>query len=70
MRNKILIVDDVDINRELLAGMLEDDFEIRMADNGKRALEILEIEHEDIAVLLLDLIMPEMDGFAVLESLQ
>lgn len=70
MRNKILIVDDVEINRELLSGMLEDEYEIVMADNGKRALEVLEKMHDDIALLMLDLIMPEMDGFAVLERLQ
>jgi len=69
MRNKILIVDDVEINRELLAGMLDEEYEIIMADNGKRALEILEKIHEEVAVLLLDLVMPEMDGFEVLERL-
>ena len=41
MRNKILIVDDVEMNRELLAEMLKDDYEIEMAQNGKGALRIL-----------------------------
>lgn len=41
MRNKILIVDDVEMNRELLAEMLKDDYEIEMAQNGKEALRIL-----------------------------
>ncbi len=70
MQKKILIVDDVDINRELLAGMLEDEYEIVMADNGRRALEILEKMHDGLALMMLDLIMPEMDGFAVLKYLQ
>ena len=41
MRNKILIVDDVEMNRELLEGMLKDYYEIEMAQNGKEALRIL-----------------------------
>ena len=69
MRNKILIVDDVEINRELLAEMLKDEYEILMAKNGLEALEILEQCHDDIAALLLDLVMPKMDGFTVLEIL-
>lgn len=70
MRNKILIVDDVDINRELLAEMLDDEYEIRMAENGEEALRILKADHEQIALLMLDLVMPVMDGFMVLKELQ
>ncbi len=69
MRDKILIVDDVEINRELLAEILSDDYEILLAENGKQALDILEARHMEIAVLMLDLIMPEKDGFAVLREL-
>lgn len=68
MRNKILIVDDVEINREILAEMLDQEYEILMAENGKQALQVLEKMHKEIAVMLLDLIMPKMDGFAVLEE--
>ncbi len=67
MRTKILIVDDVDINREILAEMLKDEYEIVMAENGKQALAILAQQRNDIALMLLDLFMPEMDGFEVLE---
>ena len=70
MRDKILIVDDVDINRELLAEILGDEYEILMAENGKQAMKVLEEYHEQIALLMLDLVMPEMDGFAVLRELQ
>ena len=70
MRNKILIVDDVDINRELLAEMLDDEYEILMAENGEEALRILKADHEQIALLMLDLVMPVMDGFTVLKELQ
>lgn len=68
MRNKVLIVDDIEINRELLAEILNEEYEIIMAENGRQAMEVLEKEHENIVVMLLDLIMPEMDGFAVLET--
>lgn len=69
MRDKILIVDDVEINRELLSEILNEEYTILMAENGKEAMKILEEHHEEIAVLMLDLVMPEMDGFAVLREL-
>ena len=67
MRTKILIVDDVELNREILAAMLQDEYEIVMAENGKQALAILAQQRNEIALMLLDLVMPEMDGFEVLE---
>lgn len=70
MRNKILIVDDVAINRDILTEMLCDEYEILHAENGTEALAILEERHEEIVVLMLDLIMPEVDGFDVLRRLQ
>lgn len=69
MRDKILIVDDVEINRELLTEILGDEYRILLAENGKQAMKLLESDHEQIAVLMLDLAMPEMDGFAVLREL-
>lgn len=70
MRYKILIVDDAYINRELLKEILRDDYDILEAENGKEALEIIEKEAENINAVLLDLIMPVMDGFEVLERMQ
>ena len=69
MRNKILIVDDIEINRELLAAILSDEYETIMAENGKKAMMLLEKLCDEVAVLLLDLNMSEMDGYAVLEEL-
>lgn len=46
------------INRELLAEILQGEYEIKMAENGVRALEIIEEYHDEIAVMLLDLVMP------------
>lgn len=69
MRNKILIVDDVEINREMIRTILEGDYTIVEADNGETALEILDAMKDEIVAILLDLIMPKMDGFQVLEEL-
>ena len=55
MRNKILIVDDVDINREILRSILEDEYTILEAENGKQALEIVDQEAKNMAAILLDL---------------
>lgn len=63
---KILIVDDVEINRAILGGMLEDKFNIIEASNGREAIEVLEKYGDDISLVLLDNVMPEMDGFEVL----
>ena len=70
MRNKILIVDDIELNRSLLTEMLKDDFDILLAQEGKKALQVLDENHDDIALILLDLIMPQMDGFQVLEEIK
>ena len=63
---KILIVDDSQLNREILSCMLEDKYNICEAENGKQAVEILERCHKDFKLVLLDLIMPVMDGYQVL----
>ena len=62
---KILVVDDAAVNRELLQEMLEDNYVIEMAENGQQALRKLLEFKEELAAVLLDLQMPEMDGFAV-----
>jgi len=65
-KKKILIVDDSELNRSLLSDMLADDFDIIEAENGVQAVVTLQ-EHElDISLMLLDIVMPEMDGFDVL----
>ena len=67
--HKILIVDDSQINREILREVLCDDFRILEAENGIRALELIRQHQKDLALVLLDLVMPEMDGLGVLEEL-
>jgi len=68
-KKTILIVDDSPANIQSLAGVLKDDYKLKVANSGERALEILENEDE-IDLILLDVLMPEMDGYAVLEALK
>lgn len=65
-KQKILIVDDSEINRMLLADILEKQYEVREAENGREAVEILSENEADFWFVLLDIMMPEMDGFGVL----
>ncbi|MCM1288746.1 MAG: response regulator [Clostridium sp.] len=69
MRKSILIVDDDELNRELLSQIFEDEYKILMAEDGKQAILQLEEHMEDIAVVLLDLIMPVLNGYQVLKVL-
>ena len=68
-KQKILIVDDSEINRALLKEILGDSYEYLETENGVRAMEILR-GRADISLVLLDLIMPEMDGFDVLRVMR
>ena len=70
MRNVAVVVDDVEINRDMLADMLEEKFVIREASNGQDALDIIHAGEADVAVLLLDLMMPVLNGIGVLEALK
>lgn len=65
-KQKILLVDDSRMNRHLLMNILSDSYEIIEATDGKQALDILEKKKGDIALMLLDIVMPVMDGFEVL----
>lgn len=64
--NKILIVDDSKFNREILTDMLGETYEILEADNGVAAIEALYQYGTSISLILLDIVMPKMDGFEVL----
>lgn len=66
----ILIVDDSELNRELLASMLEDEYEIYQVENGKKAIDILEENRDQFKLVLLDMNMPVMDGFEVLSIMK
>ena len=66
----ILIVEDKAINRRILNKLLSETYEIKEASNGREALDILEKEEGQISAILLDLIMPVMDGFEFLEYIK
>ena len=66
---QILLVDDSALNRAILAEILGSDYRILEAENGKECMKKLQAEAGDIALVLLDIIMPEMDGFEVLEAM-
>lgn len=70
MRNTVLVVDDEVINRDILTEILSEEYHVETAENGRRALELITEMQEELAVVLLDLMMPEVDGFAVLEEMQ
>ena len=66
IKQKILIADDSEMNRELLAAILEEEYEIIQVNDGVQAVDCLQRHAEEISLLLLDIVMPHMDGFEVL----
>lgn len=67
-KQTILVVDDIEINRMILAEIFENDYHIMEAADGKQALEIIN-KREDIVAILLDLLMPNLNGLGVLKEL-
>ena len=65
-KQKILIADDSEMNRELLAAILEEEYDIIQANDGVQAVDCFQRHAEEISLLLLDIVMPHMDGFEVL----
>lgn len=69
MRNKILIVDDEGLNRDILKQIFEESYEVITAEDGKIALDKFEKYRSEIAAVLLDLVMPNINGYQVLQIL-
>jgi response regulator RpfG family c-di-GMP phosphodiesterase len=65
-KQKILVADDSEMNRLLLTEMIEDKFDVVEVENGMQAVETLQKHGEEIDLILLDIMMPVMDGFEVL----
>ncbi len=69
-RKRVLVVDDAELNRAVLNDILQSDFDVVEADGGDKALEILQASDSEIAIVLLDLLMPGTDGFDVLAAMR
>ncbi len=67
---KMLIVEDKAVNRFVLKSIFEEDYTIAECPDGRAAIEILGEERDAVAVVLLDIVMPVCDGFAVLEYMK
>ena len=68
-KNKLLIVDDMELNREMLAEILMD-YEIVEASNGVQAMSIMREQAGSLSAVLLDLVMPVFDGYKVLDTMK
>lgn len=66
IKQRILVVDDSEMNRAILCEMLKDDFEIIEATNGQECVSLIEQYGKEISLVLLDIVMPVMDGFEIL----
>ncbi|MDR2528465.1 MAG: response regulator [Synergistaceae bacterium] len=69
-RDKVLVVDDMEMNRMILEAILSDDYDVIQAENGLAAVDILYNSMELPSIVLLDIMMPEMDGFEVLDLIK
>lgn len=69
-RDTVLIFEDNSIEREMLAEIFRPEYKVLEAANGKEGIELLDSHFSSIAVVLLDYLMPVMDGFQVLDSLR
>ena len=65
-KQKILIVDDSEMNRAILTSILGDGYDFLEAENGVQAVKILTEQHDHINLVLLDMVMPKLNGFGVL----
>ncbi len=70
IRRTVLIVDDEEINREILGFMVGGEYDVIYAENGRVALEIINEKRNVLSLILLDLLMPEIDGYEVLKTLK
>lgn len=69
-RPKMLIVDDKAVNRYVLRSIFEEEYEIVECQDGRGAIEVLGEERDGVAAVLLDIVMPVCDGFAVLKYMK
>ena len=70
MQKQILIVEDNELNRAMLCEILASDYQVLEAENGQAALDVLRQHKENVALILLDIMMPVMDGYTFLDRLK
>lgn len=68
-KNALLIVDDEELNRAILANIFQTDYDILEAEDGLQALELIEGANRPLSAILLDVVMPRMDGIQLLRTL-
>lgn len=68
--HKVLVVDDQEVNRDILGMILEDDYEVIYACDGVEALDIINENADSLSIVMLDIMMPNMDGFEVLRRIK
>lgn len=68
-KRKILIADDTTVNRKMLCDMLSREYDCIEAKNGEETIDVLDLQYNEIAIVLLDIVMPKKDGFDVLEEM-
>lgn len=69
-RRQVLVVEDQELNRDILGMILEDDYDVLFAENGAIAMEMIQANVQTLSIVLLDLMMPVMDGFEVLRRVK
>ena len=69
-KRKMLIVDDVEVNRAILNRIFEEQYEVVQAEDGEQAIECIDQCGKEFVIILLDLIMPNKDGFDVLRHMR
>ncbi|MDD3795126.1 MAG: EAL domain-containing protein [Lachnospiraceae bacterium] len=70
LKRTVLVVDDQSVNRKILGKILNDEYDVLYAVNGKEAMKQLTKHTDIISAVLLDIVMPVMDGYAVLEAME
>ena len=69
-KKQILIVEDNEFNRAMLSEILSDEYQVLEAENGQEALDILQQHKDSISLILLDVVMPVMDGYTFLDNVK
>ena len=70
LQKQILIVEDNELNRMMLCEILSNEYSVLEAGNGQEALDILKQHNDIISLILLDVIMPVMDGYTFLDKIK